>query len=33
MQADRPKAKTKANGSARNLTEVDQSEPEILTLT
>ena len=33
MQADRPKAKTKANGSARNLTEVDHSEPEILTLT
>ena len=34
MKADRPKAKTKANGSARKfLTEVDQSAPEILTLT
>ena len=34
MKADRPKAKTKANGSARKfLTEVDQSDPEILTLT
>jgi hypothetical protein len=33
-KADRPKAKTKANGSARNvLTEVDRSEDEILTLT
>ena len=32
MKADRPK--TKANGSARKfLTEVDQSDPEILTLT
>ena len=34
MKADGPKAKTKANGSARKfLTEVDQSDPEILTLT
>ena len=34
VNSDRPKAKTKANGSARKfLTEVDQSEPEILTLT
>ena len=33
-KADRPKAKTKANGSARKfLTEVDRSEDEILTLT
>ena len=34
VNSDRPKAKTKANGSARKfLTEVDQSAPEILTLT
>jgi hypothetical protein len=34
VKADRPKAKTKTNGSARKfLTEVDQSEQEILTLT
>jgi hypothetical protein len=36
VKADRPKAKTsaKANGSApKVLAEVDQSEPEILTLT
>jgi hypothetical protein len=34
VKADRSKAKAKANGSARKfLTEVDQSEPEILTLT
>ena len=33
-KADRPKAKTKANGSARKfLMEVDRSEDEILTLT
>jgi hypothetical protein len=34
VKADRPRAKTKTNGSARKfLTEVDQSEQEILTLT
>jgi len=34
VKGNRPKAKTKANGSARTfLTELDQSEPEILTLT
>jgi hypothetical protein len=34
VKADRPKARTKANGSARKfLAEVDQSEDEILTLT
>jgi hypothetical protein len=34
VKADRPKAKTKTNGPARKfLTEVDQSEQEILTLT